>query len=331
VTDDRDPELEDRLQAVWQAEVARATDFRPAPRARAPLAGVKAAAQLVVGAIFVVGVVAILLVVRPTNGPIGPSFSAVPQTNGVPVTATPFESGPPPSATEAFPPLSISNATTLRVSLFVNGVEVGQFPAGAYADPIKGLALPDLPWTVEARTDDGRVLLSFTEHSGQVSSTFYPDGQGSAQGVGSRVDLSCGRLDVWSGPPLLGPVPGPGTPGDCVVGMGSLPPSLPPGISRDAAIAIAQQNVSPDVVLRTALAGPFGELVAAFDHRPRGQLDPGEPAADHWVWAVEWDAIFNICPPDPGSGCYQRPGVTTVVIDYATGEWITSYGYSPGP
>lgn len=30
-----------------------------------------------------------------------------------------------------------------------------------------------------------------------------------------RVDLSCGRLDMWSGPPLLGPFPGPGTPSDC--------------------------------------------------------------------------------------------------------------------
>ena len=37
----------------------------------------------------------------------------------------------------------------------------------------------------------------------------------SAQGDAVRVDLSCGRLDIWSGPPLLGPPPGPGTPGDC--------------------------------------------------------------------------------------------------------------------
>jgi hypothetical protein len=35
------------------------------------------------------------------------------------------------------------------------------------------------------------------------------------KGDGNRVDLSCGRIDVWAGPPLLGPAPGPGTPGDC--------------------------------------------------------------------------------------------------------------------
>ena len=28
-------------------------------------------------------------------------------------------------------------------------------------------------------------------------------------------NLSCGRLDIWSGPPLSGPPPGPGKPGDC--------------------------------------------------------------------------------------------------------------------
>jgi hypothetical protein len=321
--------MEDRLNTLWHSELARAADFRPEPGAPSRLVGLRAVAQLVVGVIFVVGVITVLLLVRPTSPPVGPSPSAPLPTNATSVTATPFESGAP-TAIQGLPPLPISNETTLRVSLFVNGVQVGQFPAGAYADPIQDLALPDLPWTVEARTDDGRVLLSFTVHAGDVSSTSYPDGHGSTQGRANRVDLSCGRLDVWSGPPLLGPPPGPGTPGDCVVGMGSLPPSLPPGISRDAAIAIAQQNVSPDVVLRTALAGPFGELVATFDHRPRGQLDPGEPAADHWVWAVEFDAIFNICAPD-GSGCYQRPGVTTVVIDYAAGEWMSSYGYSPGP
>jgi len=38
---------------------------------------------------------------------------------------------------------------------------------------------------------------------------------GQMKGDAVRVDLSCGRLDIWSGPPLLGPAPGPGKPGDC--------------------------------------------------------------------------------------------------------------------
>ena len=35
------------------------------------------------------------------------------------------------------------------------------------------------------------------------------------KGSGARVDLSCGRLDVWVGPPMHGPFPAPGRPGDC--------------------------------------------------------------------------------------------------------------------
>ncbi len=33
--------------------------------------------------------------------------------------------------------------------------------------------------------------------------------------MGARVDLSCGRIDIWSGTPMMGPAPGPGVPGDC--------------------------------------------------------------------------------------------------------------------
>ncbi len=32
---------------------------------------------------------------------------------------------------------------------------------------------------------------------------------------GWRTDLSCGRVDVWSIVPILGPMWVPGTPGDC--------------------------------------------------------------------------------------------------------------------
>ena len=37
----------------------------------------------------------------------------------------------------------------------------------------------------------------------------------STSGRAVRADLSCGRLDVWSGPPLLGPMYSPGPSGDC--------------------------------------------------------------------------------------------------------------------
>ncbi len=52
-----------------------------------------------------------------------------------------------------------------------------------------------------------------TVHPGDYFQTAYPDGQGSTRAA-ARVDLSCGRIDMWAGPPLAGPVPGPGSPGD---------------------------------------------------------------------------------------------------------------------
>jgi hypothetical protein len=120
---------------------------------------------------------------------------------------------PPPSPT-ATVTLSIANYTTIAVTLVVNGSVVEVVPPGGYQDPIK-VALPALPWTVETRSPSGRDLSSMTVRPGDVWQTSYPGGGGAAHGDAVRVDLSCGRIDVWSGPPLLGPPPGPGTSGDC--------------------------------------------------------------------------------------------------------------------
>ena len=54
-----------------------------------------------------------------------------------------------------------------------------------------------------------------TVRQGDVFNTFNPDGLLVMKGDAVRVDLSCGVLRIWSGPPLLGGVPGPGSPGDC--------------------------------------------------------------------------------------------------------------------
>jgi heat shock protein HslJ len=129
------------------------------------------------------------------------------------LTRLPDVETPTPAAQ---PPLSISNNTTLDVNLVVNGAPVGVFGPGEYHDPITNVTLPELPWTVEARTQSGRVLVSFTVQPGTVSSTAYPGGVSEANGAGARADLSCGRLDVWSGPPMLGPAPPPSfPPHDC--------------------------------------------------------------------------------------------------------------------
>lgn len=47
----------------------------------------------------------------------------------------------------------------------------------------------------------GRVLATLTVHVQDVISN--------TPGDGVREDLACGRLDLWSGPPMLGPMPSP--------------------------------------------------------------------------------------------------------------------------
>lgn len=105
--------------------------------------------------------------------------------------------------------LEASNGTTLEVTLVVNGQPVAVVAPGT-AGGLTASQLPPLPWSVEARTASGRVLIAFDVDSGDVVRV-----GNQLRGAGGRVDLSCGRLDVWSGPPMLGPVPGPGESGDC--------------------------------------------------------------------------------------------------------------------
>jgi len=105
--------------------------------------------------------------------------------------------------------LVVSNQTTLAVTLAVNGTVVRTIQPHTQ-ETLLVRELPRLPWAVEARSPSGRVLSSMTVRPGDVQETV-----GGMKGDAVRVDLSCGRLDVWSGPPLLGPPPGPGKPGDC--------------------------------------------------------------------------------------------------------------------
>jgi len=116
----------------------------------------------------------------------------------------------------AFSPygLSISNGTTIPVTLVVNEVVIATIPAGGYEDPVY-VSLPPLPWSVETRSPSGRVLSRMTVNAGDVVyTTADANGRSSGKGDAVRVDLSCGRLDVWSGPPLSGPMFSAG-PGSC--------------------------------------------------------------------------------------------------------------------
>ena len=110
--------------------------------------------------------------------------------------------------------IRVANGTELEVTIAVNGTVVGSAPA--HTDVTIGPeVLPTKPWSVDARSPSGRVLLSFTVLPGQVTRTTASDGTTKMSGAGNRADLSCGRLDIFVGPPMIGPVPGPGEAGDC--------------------------------------------------------------------------------------------------------------------
>jgi hypothetical protein len=117
------------------------------------------------------------------------------------------------SATDVVPAsemkLSVLNGTTKTLALVVNAVEVRTLQPGVQAD-VAANDLPALPWSAEVRLPTGRSLLALTVRAGDVVI-----GASSEKGDGTRVDLSCGRIDLWSGPPLLGPAPQTGAPGDC--------------------------------------------------------------------------------------------------------------------
>ena len=115
------------------------------------------------------------------------------------------------------PTLGVSNGTTLTVTLVVNGLTVATFEPGQPAPTIDVMRLPDLPWSVEARSPSGRVLTSMRVEPGAVSSTTGPGGVTRSSGTFGRVDLSCGSLRIWAGVPPSGPVPASpaGSPGDC--------------------------------------------------------------------------------------------------------------------
>jgi hypothetical protein len=105
--------------------------------------------------------------------------------------------------------LSANNGTTVPLTLVVNGSPIRELSPGSQVTITSG-DLPSLPWAAEVRFVRGRTLVSLAVHAGDVVV-----GTNGSKGVGARVDLSCGRVDLWSGTPLLGPARGDGVPGDC--------------------------------------------------------------------------------------------------------------------
>src|SRR4051794_22816945 len=83
--------------------------------------------------------------------------------------------------------------STLDLAIVVNGIS--HLLVHETQIDLKADSLPPLPWAIVIRTSGGRRLASMSVRSGDVVS-----GWGIEQGVAVRLALSCGRIDVWSGP-----------------------------------------------------------------------------------------------------------------------------------
>lgn len=110
--------------------------------------------------------------------------------------------------------LSVSNETSLDLVLVVNNQSI-QALAAHTLTIVSASELPPLPWAAEVQLPSGRSLIAAVARAGDVWSRAIPNGGTEMHGIGTRVDLSCGRIDLYTGPPLMGPMPGPGSPGDC--------------------------------------------------------------------------------------------------------------------
>ena len=124
-------------------------------------------------------------------------------------------SGPPPVGPVPDADMSVTavNGSDRSLELFVNGDKVADVAAGSERT-VQAKDLPPLPWAVQLRSPTGRALLDLPVRSGSVV-RFTSGSASGSRSPGARADLSCGRIELWALYPLLGPAPGPGTPGDC--------------------------------------------------------------------------------------------------------------------
>ena len=105
--------------------------------------------------------------------------------------------------------LTANNQSDRALELYVNGSKIADVAAKS-SPTFRSQDLPPLPWAADLRLPTGRILLSLTVTSGSVVRL-----ANGSQSPGSRVDLSCGRIELWAIYPLGGPAPGAGHPGDC--------------------------------------------------------------------------------------------------------------------
>jgi len=99
----------------------------------------------------------------------------------------------------------VSNQTPLQLRLVVNGSAVQDIP-GSEQIRVPASTIGPLPWDLTVEAINGTPMLAFRVEASSVGGTASPSGPFGVRGVGSRIDLACGRVDAWVGPPLLGPM-----------------------------------------------------------------------------------------------------------------------------
>ena len=118
---------------------------------------------------------------------------------------------------------------------------------------------------------------------------------------------------IASLPPLASPTIVP-TPTPTPVAVITDTPLPPGGISRDQAIAIAEQHVNFPTV-EQAVVGRVGDL--DLTGNPPNGIKP-----DRLVWRVSLIGSLEVCAPVAGPCSTHSPIMISVFLDYYTGEFL---------
>ncbi len=195
---------------------------------------------------------------------------------------------PAPSASAATYGVSVANGLTVPVTVYVGGQEIGTVAPGATQDWAPA-ALRAKPWSIEARSAGGRVLASMT-----VSASDYIS---STSGKATGVDLACGRLQLWSGPPTTGGptfIADPSKPCDDA----AIDEARARQIARDYFAGAHGTGITPSDVRETDL-GITNDTAcgAAWEVRMEGTVTESS--------GVSYGSVMYLCV-DPASGAVTR-------------------------